>query len=109
MAKASYWQRGEALDYTNTGNTTIEAGTVIEIGDKIGIAGCDIEPGALGSVHVEGVFEFNKGSGALGLGDNVKITASSATAAAAGDNAPNGYVAKDAASGDSTVLVKINA
>ena len=110
MAKASYWQRGEALDYTNTGNTVIEAGTVLEIGDRIGIAGCDIDPGALGSVHVEGVFEFNKGSGALELGENVTITASTATAAATGDSdTPNGYVAKAAASGDSTVFVKINA
>lgn len=109
MAKATYWQRGEALDYTNTGNTVIEAGTVLEIGDKIGIAGCDIEPGALGSVHVEGVFEFNKGSSALDLGANVKITASTAIAAAAGSDAPNGYVAKAAAAGDSTVMVKINA
>ena len=109
MAKASYWQRGEALDYTNTGNTVIEAGTILAIGDKIGIAGCDIDPGTLGSVHVEGVFEFAKGSGALELGANVKINASTGTASAAGSDTPNGFVAAAAAAGDSTVKVKINA
>lgn len=109
MAKASYWQRGEALDYINTGNTVIEANTILAIGDKIGIAGGDIDPGTLGSVHVEGVFEFAKDTGAMGLGANVKIDAETGKASAAGSDTPNGYVAKAAAADDSTVCVKINA
>ena len=40
--KASYWQRGEALDYVNAAETKIEAGTVLTIGKRIGIAGTDI-------------------------------------------------------------------
>ena len=39
MSKASYWQRGETLDYKNTGATTIEANTVIELTGRVGIAG----------------------------------------------------------------------
>ena len=42
MSKAAFWQRGEALDYTNTGTKTIEANTIISFGGHIGIAGTDI-------------------------------------------------------------------
>ena len=62
MSKASYWQRGETLDYKNTGATTIEANTVIELTGRVGIAGTDIAPGAEGDLHVCGVFEFDKTS-----------------------------------------------
>ena len=107
MAKtAGFWyQRGEALDYKNTGDTMIEAGTIITIGERIGIAGGDIAPGAVGAIHVEGVFA--KGADALTIGTPVTIT--DGTAAAAGSGSGNGYVAADAAATDSTVLVKINA
>lgn len=109
MAKTAdfYSQRGEALDYVNTGNTIIEAGTIIEIGSKIGIAGGDINPGTRGAIHVEGIFKFAKGSGALTQGTAVTIT--NGTAAAAESGSGHGYVAAPAAAGDSTVLVKINA
>ena len=42
MATATYWQRGDAIDYTNGGSAKIEANTVIAFGTKIGIAGTDI-------------------------------------------------------------------
>lgn len=110
MAKANFWHRGESLDYVNSGDTLIEAGTVLAIGDRIGIAGCDIAPGALGSVNVEGVFEFSKGSDAMAIGTAVTITAATGTAEAAGNgDAINGFVAADAKAADSTVYVKINA
>ena len=38
MSKASYWQRGETLDYKNTGSSTIEANTVVELTGRVGIA-----------------------------------------------------------------------
>ena len=59
MSKASYWQRGETLDYKNTGSSTIEANTVVELTGRVGIAGTDIAPGAEGDLHVCGVFEFD--------------------------------------------------
>ena len=109
MAKTAefYYQRGEALDYVNSGDTTIEAGTIVEIGSKIGIAGGDIAPGAVGALHVEGVFKFEKGSDALTIGTPVTITDGVAEEADSG--AGNGFVAADAAASDSTVLIKINA
>ena len=107
---AEYWQRGESLDYTNAGSAAIEAGDVIVLGTKIGIAGCDIAVGAVGSVHVEGVYKFPKATGAITIGaavywdatnENITTTSTSNTLA--------GYAAAAAVSADTTVLVKINA
>lgn len=109
MAKATYWQRGEAIDYTNATENLIEAGTVLVIGTKIGIAGCDIEPGALGSAHVEGVYKFAKGDAAIDLGAAVTYDATTGTMAAAESGAGNGYAVQAAAATDTEVLVKINA
>ena len=105
-----YFQRGESLDYTNAGSAKIEAGDVIVLGTKIGVAGCDIAVGAVGSVHVEGVYKFPKATGAITIGaavywdatnENITTTSTSNTLA--------GYAAAAAASADTTVLVKINA
>ena len=102
-----FWQRGESLDYVNRTDELIESGTIIALGSKIGVAACEIAPGAVGSVHVEGVFKFAKGSGALAQG--VAVTITNGTAAAAESGSEHGYVAFPAAASDTTVLVKINA
>lgn len=53
MAKtAAYVQRGEALDYKNGTEEMIPAGTVVLVGKRIGVAGCDIPAGAVGTIHV---------------------------------------------------------
>ena len=54
MAKGTYWQRGESIDYVNSGDTKIDANTVILYGSRIGIAGADIPAGEKGSLLVEG-------------------------------------------------------
>ncbi len=61
MSKASYWQRGETLDYKNTGSSTIEANTVVELTGRVGIAGTDIAPGAEGDLHWKNI--CREGSG----------------------------------------------
>ena len=107
---ADYFQRGESLHYTNGTNNKIEAGDVVVFGTKIGVAGCDIAPGAAGSIHVEGVCAFEKATGAITAGaavywdaTNGKITTTST------NNTLAGFAVAAAASGDATVLVKINA
>lgn len=116
MSKASYWQRGETLDYKNTGSSTIEANTVVELTGRVGIAGTDIAPGAEGDLHVCGVFEFDKtGTNEIAFGQPVYFDKTGITDAA--DNGetggskvaytPAGFVAKAAAAGDAKVLVKI--
>ena len=54
--KTTYVQRGESLDYSNGTSAQIHAGDVVTLGGRIGIAGCDIPAGEVGSVHVTGVF-----------------------------------------------------
>ena len=108
---ATYFQRGEAIDYPVASNgTALEAGEIIVVGTKIGVCGCDIAKGETGSVHVEGVFEMPKASGAITIGaavywdatnKNITTTSSSNTLA--------GYAVAAAGADDTTVLVKINA
>ena len=83
MSKASYWQRGETLDYKNTGSSTIEANTVVELTGRVGIAGTDIAPGAEGDLHVCGVFEFDKtGTNEIAFGQPVYFDKTGITDAA---------------------------
>lgn len=115
--KASYWQKGESLDYINPTKKRIEAGTVLILGKRIGIAGTDIEVGALGSVHVSGVYEFDKkdkeelavGSEVYWTEDGITSAASSGEGTSASSNVMAGFVAVKSSSDSQKVLVKINA
>ena len=76
MAKtATYIQRGETLDYKNSTDAAILAGTVVLFGDRIGVAGGEIPAGAVGDLHVVGVFEIPKKTGVkLEMGEAVVYT-----------------------------------
>jgi len=107
MASATYFQRGEALDYTNTGSDKITVGTVIKIGTRIGIAGDDILPKATGTIHVSGVFEFKKtGTNEIKMGTNVYFDGTGITETA-GSNTPAGYATEDAVASATSIKVKI--
>ena len=117
-SKAAYHQRGETLDYTNAGTDAIEAGTILIIGKRIGVAATLIQPKALGSVDVVGVFNMPKTStNAITMGTPVYFDESGITEAA--DNGETstgkkeyvlaGFAVADAAAGDKEILVKINA
>ncbi len=107
MSKASYWQRGESLDYKNATETTIEANTVVKLAERIGIAGTDILPGAVGDLHMSGVFEFEKTSAnAIPMGTSVYFDGTGITETADA-NTPAGFAAADAAAEDKAILVKI--
>ena len=62
MAKATYWQRGETLDYPNASGSKIDANTIVVLKTgatgRIGVIGTDIPNGETGSVHVTGVYEM---------------------------------------------------
>jgi predicted RecA/RadA family phage recombinase len=125
MAKGTYWQRGESIDYVNSGDTKIDANTVILYGSRLGIAGADIPAGEKGTLLVEGVYELPKDYGdsgkAITAGQEVQwdnsnsyIKAAVAQVVAEGavttEASPvHGYAVAAAASTDKTVLVKINA
>lgn len=116
MSKAAFWQRGETLDYRNDTDTKIEANTVISFGSHIGVAGTDILPGELGSLHVTGVFEIDKtAAGAIEMGTDVYFDGTGITDTA--DNGktddtkksytPAGYAAQAATASDTVILVKL--
>jgi predicted RecA/RadA family phage recombinase len=110
MAKAAFWQRGEALDYANDTNKKIEANTIVVYGSRIGVIGGDIPAGEKGSLHVTGVFELPKASEEITAGAEVYWDdASGNITTTAGSNTPAGFAAQAAASDDAVVLVKINA
>lgn len=106
MSKATYWQRGESLDYTNNGTAVIEANTIISLGTRIGVAGTDINPGEKGSVHVTGVWEIAKtGTAAIELGAAVYFDGTGIT----NDDSktPVGYAVAAAGADDAVILVKL--
>lgn len=113
--KATYWQKGETLDFTAT--EAVKNGQVVPLVSRIGVAGTDIPAGAKGQVHVVGVFELDKAAGeemAMGTpvyynatDDCVTTVASTGEGDAAVENIPAGYVAADAAKADTKVCVKL--
>ena len=109
MASAVFWQRGEALEYLNSGSTTIEANTIVLYGSRIGVIGCDIAPGEVGSLHVAGVFRMPKtGTSAIAAGTDVYWDGDGITNASSG-NTKAGFAAQAAEASATEILVSINA
>jgi Uncharacterized conserved protein len=103
---AKYWQRGETLDYTPT--AAVANGAVVRLGTRIGIAGSDIAANASGQIHVAGVFEMAKATGAITMGAAVYYDATNdAITTTATSNTPAGYAAEAATESATTVLVKL--
>lgn len=116
MSKATYVQQGETLDYKNGTSKKIEAGTVIPLVSRIGIAGCDIAAGDTGTVHVMGVFKIPKtkdtdiAMGTLVYFDGTGITSDADDGAESDATVyvPAGYAVSDAAAGDACVIIKLH-
>ena len=109
----NYIQAGNVVDYT--AGADITSGSVVVMGNLIGVAITDIANGETGPVQIDGVFELPKVTAAvIGAGETVmwdvsagKFDDNQATPAA-GD-LTNGCVAVAAGeNGDTTVMVKIN-
>lgn len=110
MTKATYWQRGETLDYTNNTVQKIAAGTIVELETRIGVSGTEIDPGKSGSIHVTGVFEIDKAKEAMSVGQMAYFDGNVITLLDKNGEEPNtpaGYIARDATSSDITVLIKL--
>lgn len=108
MSKATYWQRGETLDFTNATNAIIEANTIMAVGDIVGVVGTDIEPGETGSLHIAGVFKMPKAtaSDVIAMGKKVYFSAAGITATASG-NTYAGIAAAATAATDANILVRL--
>ena len=105
---AKYWQRGEAIDYTAT--DALANGDVVDLATRIGVAGDDIPAGETGTVHIVGVFEIPKATGAVTVGQALywdKAAKKIATGDTESANTPAGWAVAAAGSSDATVLVKL--
>lgn len=58
MAKGTYIQKGDTIDYKNGGSSAIEYNEVVVLASRISIAGEKIAVGATGSLQVTGVYEL---------------------------------------------------
>lgn len=112
--KTEYWQKGDALDYKNETTKIIKAGEVVKIKERIGIAGNDIHPGAVGTIITEGCFKMPKTSGEeYGVGTTLYIDEENdcvtKKSAAADETAyvSVGYAAAPAKTSDTYVVVKL--
>ncbi len=110
VSTATYIQRGEALDYVNAGDAIIPANTVVSLGTRIGVAGTDIAPGQIGSVHVIGVFEIKKAASQdIKMGDALYFDADAGEITNEGEGkVPAGYAAAASKSDATTVAVNIS-
>lgn len=61
----NYIQPGQVIDWTNGTGSAVTAGSVVVIGQILGVALVDIADGASGSVHIDGVFAVPKVSAAV--------------------------------------------
>src|SRR5579885_2599203 len=108
-AQATFVQDGCAIDYTP--GSAVTAGDVVIQGKLVGVAKRDIAANALGSLHIEGVFDFNKtASQTITAGQRVywDDTANEATTDhASGANRMLGMAVVDSASSDTTVRVNL--
>ena len=107
MSKAAYWQRGEAIDFPNTTEAAIEENQIVQIGNRIGVAGTPIAPGETGSLHVFGVFEMPKDDAAITLGADVYFKDDAITATKPSGGVAVGYATEAAGADDTMVKVKL--
>jgi predicted RecA/RadA family phage recombinase len=110
MAQAVSVQEGHAVDYTP--GAAVNAGDVVVQGELVGVARTPLTAGAVGTLAVDGVFDFAKATGAgtaITVGANVywDNTAKVATLTATG-NKLIGKCVKAAADTAATVRVRLN-
>ena len=117
MAKARFVQDGQAIDHTPV--SAVTAGDVVVVGTVPLVAKVDIAANALGSLSVDGVFDVVKDSSTFSAGDAVYwdengspvggVALSGAASSSASGNHLMGLAIADAATGASTVRVKLTA
>jgi len=107
---ATFIQNGDAIDYRPT--VDIAAGSVVAVGDLVGIARQDIKAGELGSLALTGVFAIPKWAGAVPAGTKIYWDSEAATTNATDDDSnPLPYVGKSislAAAADTTIIVRLS-
>ena len=108
--KGFYVQNGDALDYENNTGKEIEAGDVIVLQDRIGVAGTTFKPKETGTVHVVGVFRMPKApsDSDIEIGQYLYFDEENGLTTDSDGNPFAGYAAAFADKDDPTALVKLN-
>lgn len=103
--KATYINRGETIDYINDTETIIEAGTILDLKTRIGIAGTTIFPKEMGCVHIVGVFCIAKDNSSVDIGDVLYFDGTQLTAAETGT--PAGWAVEAVKAEKKEVYIKL--
>ena len=105
--EARFIHEGKAIDYTPTADMT--AGTVVVLGDRVGVSIVDIPAEVLGALQVTGVFDFEKDNTVIPLYGRVywNATAKKATVTATG-NTLLGIALNATVATDTIVRVRLN-
>ena len=108
MPQATYVQEGELVDYTPS--SAVAAGDVVVQGDLVGVVVRPLAASENGSLLVWGTFDFTKNTGVaytvgtiLYWDDTNNVVTTTATG-----NKSIGKVVRAAASGDTTVRVRLS-
>jgi len=105
---ARYIQKGAVIDYTNTTEETILWGDIVILPSRIGVAECEIQPGAAGSISLTGIYEMETAE-TIGYGDAVYWDAASKTVTKTADkNIPAGMAASETGASGGKIAVRID-
>ncbi len=104
---ARFIHEGKSIDYVPTVDTP--AGTVVVIGDRVGVTFVDIAANVLGALQLVGVFDFAKDNNVIAQYGKVywDATAKKATTTASG-NILLGLALDEAKATDTVVRVRFN-
>ncbi len=111
MSQADYVQHGDAVDYQP--GVDVAAGTVVVVGDLVGVTKRDIVANTLGALAVTGVFDIAKEAGGgvtFTVGDHAYWDDTNdvvVTTDGGGANKSLGAVVVDAADNDVDVRVRL--
>lgn len=109
MPLVTFVQQGDAIDYTP--NALVEAGAVVVLNDLVGVTKRTIPANTLGTLHVAGVFEFPKATGAgtaIAAGVNVYWDIADTEAKTDSETGANRLIGKSIAlAGDNDPTVRV--
>lgn len=105
---AKYIQTGGVIDYKNNGEAKINAGDVVALAGMVAVAACDIPVGALGTLAIEGVFEFDKTTSlTISVGDVVYFNTSTEAITKTATDVPCGVAIEAGESAATSIKVKL--